>query len=129
MTVTPTNNNQAGANNQPPDATIRRVSPEAQRRASEAHEDAEYNRQLKGWENTLRREISKSLFPKMQFTPSSKDEEFGSDWQRACCHKTQVPRKFRKRFWQQGGRVIARSLLNRRRQNAALTMKTQFVSE
>jgi hypothetical protein len=69
MTVTLSINNTQTDASHPPPPTIRRISPEAQRNPSEAHEDAEYNRQWKGRENTLHKEISKSLFPKYAIHP------------------------------------------------------------
>lgn len=116
--------------NQQTNTTMVVVTPEQVRRASEAEDEKEYQEKLGGWQAIIHQQISKSLFPMMQFIASPQDEQFGSAWQRGVCFKANVPNKFRHRFWSKGGgMMMARKLLNRRRQNTTMAMKVEFMSK
>jgi hypothetical protein len=113
----------------PPTAPSSITPTDTERWARVATDEKDYNDKMPAWLALLRMEVTKTLFPRMQFTPSQMDEDYGSAWQRACCHRAKVPNKFRQKFWSQSGMRTARMLLNRRRQNTTLAMKTQFKSK
>lgn len=83
------------------------------------------------WTGGMTQTISKYMFNSTQFITNPEQEEWGSIWQDLVCDHMPRPSGPHKEviteeFWKQHGRSMARSHLNRRRQNTTQTMKTRF---
>lgn len=97
--------------------------------AKSAQKDCDYERDQDRWIQYIPHAIGtgSSLFQKMQFIVKSKDEEFGSPWQKAICKHCNVPPEHQFKYWQHLGMKKSRTALNRRRQTVTQAMKKQFL--
>lgn len=80
------------------------------------------------WEGGIRKTVGKKFFGAIQFVPPAEDS-WGSSWQRLVCDAVSVPETMRKRFWLDKGKKVARSTINRRRQNTTSQVKKTFQGE
>lgn len=83
------------------------------------------------WCDNIITRIGKKMFAGMQFV-RSKDEEYGSDYQKIVCKHAEVDPDLAEEFWnrrQHGGRMTARTVLNRRRMNITNAMKKKFMGK
>jgi hypothetical protein len=102
------------------------VTPDLSRRAAAEYDERLYKDCHKNWIRTVQKVVSHDLFRKQQWIFAGVDEAFGSVWQKAVCNKVNVPMQHRQRFWENGGRVEARTQINRKRSNTAGAMKKAF---
>jgi hypothetical protein len=77
------------------------------------------------WSVGLRKNVGKRYFSYMQFV-DQQEERIGGNWQKLVCETVGVPESIRDRFWLDIGKKVARSTINRRRQNTTNAMKKRF---
>jgi hypothetical protein len=73
----------------------------------------------------IRKNVGKRYFGYMQFV-DQQEERVGGNWQRLVCEAVAAPESIRDRFWLDAGKKVARSTINRRRQNTTNAMKKRF---
>jgi hypothetical protein len=87
--------------------------------------EARYKDFSKLWSVGIRKNVGKRYFSYMQFV-DQQEERVGGNWQRLVCEAVGVPESIRDRFWLDVGKKVARSTINRRRQNTTNAMKKRF---
>ena len=93
-------------------------------------EQAKYDdRWEENWLASIRNVVGKHFLDKFQFLTSTKDEMFGSEWQKQVCEKVGVGAEHQQVFWKRKGMQEARKSLNRRRQNTTTAMKKHFLGK
>jgi hypothetical protein len=85
--------------------------------------EARYKDFSKLWSVGIRKNVGKRYFSYMQFV-DQQEERVGGNWQRLVCEAVGVPESIR--FWLDVGKKVARSTINRRRQNTTNAMKKRF---
>lgn len=84
----------------------------------------------RNWMEGMPSQVRVHVFGDKQFV-NPKDEEFGSDWQRAvCAHITShAGDDVLEAFWRSKGMICARKTINQRRSNLTTNMKVLFKSK
>jgi hypothetical protein len=131
--ATSTTTNQQGEEESAVPSTIATVSPHQlsrkQQKAKEAQEEQDYVQKLKNWTIMLEQKVNKELFHKVQMFSDTEQTGMGSKWQRVVCKTTEVPKKYRERFWGGVGQALAANKIRQRRINTCTAMKRVFMSE
>jgi hypothetical protein len=100
-----------------------------QQKAKEAQEEQEYLVKLQNWQIMLKQKIARELFHRVQMFCHGTQTGYGSKWQKVCCKTTEVPKKYREKFWVGVGQALAANQIRLRRINTCTAMKKEFMGK
>jgi hypothetical protein len=100
-----------------------------QQKAQEEQDEQEYLVRLQNWQIMLKQKIARELFHRVQMFCHGTQTGYGSKWQRVCCKTTDIPKKYREKFWVGVGKALAANQIRLRRINTCTAMKKEFIGE
>jgi hypothetical protein len=98
-----------------------------QQKAKDAQEEQKYLVKLQNWQIMLKQKIAREFFHRVQMFCNGTQTGYGSKWQKVCCKTTEVPKKYREKFWVGVGQALAANQIWLRRINTCTAMKKEFL--
>jgi hypothetical protein len=104
------------------------VTPEMSRKAKEQEAERTYQGNVHNYNQLVKQAVTRNSFPCKQFVWTAQESEYGSIWQETICDAANIPAEHEERYWNYGGRILAKKTLSKRRTNTTNQMKAEFLS-